>query len=133
MNFSPRLETKGNGDASSLILKFEHVKWLTIYIIHADQQMAQVSLIHYALSTLSQLLLLLPPSLKGRKILERGSKEKKNVGDKKPKGKKNVGDKKPRGKDKPKAEAKIFSPQELHLSPAMGTRSKKLEHANAAC
>jgi hypothetical protein len=73
MNFPPRLETKGNGDASSLILKFEHVKWLTIYIIHADQQVAQMSLIHYALSTLSQLLLLLPPSLMGRKILERGS------------------------------------------------------------
>jgi hypothetical protein len=39
---------------------------------------------------------------------------------------------KPNGKDKSKAEAKIFSPQELQLSPAMGTRSKKLEPPNPA-
>jgi len=40
-----------------------------IYIMHADQEVAQMSLMHYALSALSNLLLLLPPSQKGRKLL----------------------------------------------------------------
>ena len=52
----------------------------------------------------------------------------------KPKGKKKVGDKeKAKGKDKSKAKPKKLNPQELlHDSPAMGTRSKRLQPPSPA-